>query len=50
MENCEFLEKNEYGDVCHAGDDDECPILSCTAEFDIHGNRLDEMPSANEEI
>lgn len=41
---CEFCEQDEGGDICHAGDEDECPNYSdCTAEYDIHGNRLNEM-------
>lgn len=43
---CEYLEPDEYGDICHAGDDTECPELfenKCSAKYDIHGNSLNEM-------
>lgn len=38
---CPYLEPGKFGDICHAGIDEECqnPFL-CTAIFDIHGNPL----------
>lgn len=47
--NCEFFEPDEHGDICHAGVDEECPnYVECTAEYDIHGNRLNEMEEMHE--
>lgn len=42
--HCEFFETDEHGNICHAGDNDECPEwIECTAEYDVHGNRINEM-------
>lgn len=43
---CEYYEEDEFGGICHAEDYCECPseyVDTCKAEYDIHGNRLNEM-------
>ena len=43
---CEYLEPDEYGDICHAGDDTECLEMvenKCSSKYVIHGNSLNEM-------
>lgn len=41
---CDLCEPSEFGAICHASQDTECPDdVSCDAEYDIHGNRLNEM-------
>lgn len=41
---CDLCEPGEFGATCHASEDDECPNgVYCDAEYDIHGNRLNEM-------
>lgn len=38
---CEFLEEDEFQNVCHASDNDDCKFpFSCSAEVDIHGKYL----------
>lgn len=40
---CEFLEEDKIGDICHASDEDECinPFY-CSAVYDKYGNYLNE--------
>ncbi len=43
---CEYYEEGRFGGICHAEDYCECPskyVGTCMAEYDIHGNRLNEM-------
>lgn len=43
---CMYLKPDEHGDICHAGDDLECPEVfegKCSAKYDMHGNLLNEM-------
>lgn len=43
---CEFCEPDENGDICHAGENDDCPNYSdCTAKYDVDGNLLVEEES-----
>ena len=40
-EECEFFEECVTGNVCHAGENDECPNpFTCKAVEDIHGELL----------
>lgn len=41
---CDLCEPYEFGAICHADEETECPVgVYCDAEYDIHGNRLNEM-------
>lgn len=41
---CDLCELGEFGAICHADEETECPSGAyCDAEYDIHGNQLNEM-------
>lgn len=41
---CDLCEPNEFGAICHASNEEECPEnVYCDAKQDVHGNRLNEM-------
>lgn len=41
---CDLCEPDEFGAICHASKEQECPDnVCCDAEYDINGNGLMEM-------
>lgn len=47
---CDLCEPDKFGAICHANEETECPSNTyCDAEYDIHGNRLNEM-AENEKL
>ena len=48
---CPYFEPDEFGDICHAENDTECPNpFRCTAIYDCCGNQLNvEMNGLDEE-
>lgn len=51
MLECPYMEPDEFGDICHAGQDEEClNPFECTAIYDSLGNPLvDEQSGLDEE-
>ena len=47
---CNYLEPDEFGDICHAGVEDECPDpFKCTAKYDACGKPLQSESSGLDE-